>query len=248
MEAPVSPLCEEPRLAATILLVRDDPFEVLMVKRSDAGSFPSKYVFPGGKVEAEDWSQDWLTRCTGSEGLEREDIALRIAALRECWEEAGILCVAGAKPVGQHLPGVRPMGELMDRLNASFELEGLARFAHWTTPTSSPQRWNTKFFIARAPGNHQIRCDGSEIVSAEWIEPAVALELAERGERDLLFSTRMNLHLLAGSANVDEALAAARARPPFEVIPWVEVVGEKVRARISPDSAFPVCEDWLEWT
>lgn len=246
MDAPEGPHIAEPRLAATVLLVRDGPLEVLMVKRGQAGSFPSKQVFPGGGVEPEDWSQEWLARCSGAEGLDRQDIALRIAGLRECWEETGVLRASGQFSLDRHYPGERPLADLMDHLAASFELDTVAHFAHWTTPETALKRWNTRFFIARAPSIHQTWCDGRETVAAEWIEPALALELSDRGERDLLFSTKLNLHLLAGSATVEEAILAARARPLFEVCPWTDTVGERFRARISPEAGYPVSEGWLD--
>lgn len=246
MEIPSASIVAEPQLAATVLLVRDDPLEVLMVKRGRTGSFPLKQVFPGGGVEPGDWSQEWLARCKGAEDLEREDIALRIAGLRECWEETGVLCASGQFSLDRHYPGERPLSDLMDHLAARFELDTMAHFGHWTTPETAPKRWNTRFFIARAPSIHQTSCDGKEIVAAEWIEPTLALELADRGERDLLFSTKLNLHLLASSATVDEAILAARARPKFEVCPWTDAVGERFRARISPDAGYPVSEGWLD--
>lgn len=217
-----------------------------MVKRGKAGSFPSKQVFPGGGVEPEDWSQEWLSRCKGADGLERKEIALRIAGLRECWEETGVLCASGQFSLERHNLGERPLADLMDQLAARFELDTMAQFAHWTTPAAAPKRWNTRLYIAKAPPRHQTWCDGKEIVSVEWIEPALALELADQGERDLLFSTKLNLHLLARSSTVDEAILAARARPPFEVCPWTDAVGERFRARISPDAGYPVSEGWLD--
>ena len=246
MDVPSAVQLDGPKLAASVLLVRDDPLEVLMVKRGRTGSFPSKHVFPGGGVEPDDWSQEWLKRCNGAEGLERKDIALRIAGLRECWEETGVLCAAGQFSLDRHYPSGRPLADLMDQLAARFELDAVAHFAHWTTPATSSKRWNTRLYIAKAPSNHQTWCDGQEIAAAEWLEPALALELAEQGERDMLFSTKLNLHLLACSATADEAILAARTRPQFEICPWTEEVDGRILARISPDAGYPVSEGWLE--
>lgn len=246
MELPSTTIVSEPQLAATVLLVRDHPLEVLMVKRGTTGSFPSKQVFPGGGVDPEDWSQEWLARCKGAEGLERKEIALRIAGLRECWEETGVLCASGQFALDRHYPGGRPLADLMDHLAAKFELDAMAHFAHWTTPTTSSKRWNTRLYISKAPSNHQTWCDGKEIVAAEWMEPALALELAEQGELDMLFSTKLNLHLLACSATADEAILAARTRPQFEICPWTEEADGRILARISPDAGYPVSEGWLE--
>ena len=84
-----------PRPSATILLLRDDPFEVLMVRRSNSGLFASALVFPGGLVEPEDRDEAWLPLLLCAEGLDADARAHRIAALREMWEEAAILPLAG---------------------------------------------------------------------------------------------------------------------------------------------------------
>ena len=72
-----------PRPAATILLVRDAPFEVLMVRRHAGQTFSSALVFPGGTVDESDWSDAWLDLATGGEALDPAERALRIAAFRE---------------------------------------------------------------------------------------------------------------------------------------------------------------------
>ncbi len=235
----------EPRLAATVLVVRDDPFEVLMVKRSSVGSFPSKQVFPGGVVEPDDWSKNWRERCEGGSMLADKDVAFRVAAFRECWEEAGILCTSGVVDLDQHWPERTPVLELLDRLGISIDLDAPADFGHWITPPTSPRRWSTRFLIMRAPENQRLCCDGEETLSAEWIAPTKAIELAECGERDIVFSTLANLHLLAQSNCVDEAIAAARSRPVVSVIPSAERKNGRILVSIPKEAGFPVSEGWI---
>ena len=79
------------RLAATVLMVRDDPFQVLMVKRNAREPFASALVFPGGVVDAEDYSDSWSPHCESKLDLSADERALRIAACRESWEEVGLL-------------------------------------------------------------------------------------------------------------------------------------------------------------
>src|SRR5215203_1183767 len=80
-----------PRPAATALLLRDDPFEVLMIRRHPEQYFASALVFPGGTVDESDRSDDWLPHVAGGAALSVEERALRIAAFRETFEETSIL-------------------------------------------------------------------------------------------------------------------------------------------------------------
>lgn len=237
---------DEPRLSATVLVVKDDPFEVLMVERSPTGSFPSKQVFPGGVVEPGDWSESWREHCKGGVTLADMDVAFRVAAFRECWEEAGILCASGVVDLDEHWPERTPVPELLNRLGITIDLDGPADFAHWITPPTSSRRWSTRFLIMRAPENQRLCCDGEETLSAEWIAPAKAIELAERGERDIVFSTIANLHLLAQSDCVDEAIAAARSRPVVSVTPSAEWKNGRILVSIPEEAGFPVSQGWID--
>jgi 8-oxo-dGTP pyrophosphatase MutT (NUDIX family) len=197
-----------PRRAATLLVVRDDPFEVLMMRRSAGATFPSMLVFPGGVVEPSDASDEWMPRLSGAEGLEVEERAYRIAALRETWEEAGLL-----------LANDGPAAALDDVV---FDLSRLHHFAHWLTPTHLPKRFDTRFYLTSATRQHEASFDGDETVSVEWIAPLDALARAEHGDR-ILVPTRLNLMRLAESSTVGEAIAATSTRPFFSVMP--EFVG-----------------------
>lgn len=236
----------EPRLAATVLLVRDDPFQVLMVKRSPIGSFPSKQVFPGGVVETEDWSGSLRECCEGGSGLADEDVAFRVAGMRECWEEAGILCARGEFALEDHWSPRASLPPLLERLGVRFDLDAAVDFGHWITPPTSPRRWSTRFLIMRAPDNQQLCCDGEEALAAEWIEPAIAIEMAGRGERDIVFSTIANLHLLAQSTCVEDAISAARNRPMIFVTPSAERRDGRVHVSIPVEAGFPVSEGWID--
>lgn len=234
-----------PRLAATVVLLRDDPFEVLMVKRNAQGFFPSALVFPGGVVDADDWADHWLDRCDGCDGLEHGERAVRIAGLRECWEEAAILPAKGRFSLEGHGPADMPLAPLMDRIGARFDLSDMAHFGHWVTPVGVPRRWDTHFFVARAPEGQLARCDGGETVGVEWISPAAALDHAENGTREVLFSTRANLSRLAQCRNVGEAIAAAQGRPRFTVHPQAERHPEGIRVFIPEEAGYPVSEGWI---
>ncbi|MCU0944014.1 MAG: NUDIX domain-containing protein [Rubritepida sp.] len=197
-----------PRPAATLLLLRDGRagLEVLMVARTREVDFAAgALVFPGGRVEAEDAALAPPGDPLGT---------FRIAAIRESWEECGLLLAApGAAaapgPFGTHLAerGLRPAHE------------ALVHFAHWITPAHSPKRFDTHFFLAPAPEGQQAVHDGREAVEALWLPPAAALAEAEAGRRTLVFATRMNLQRLAAHDSVAAALAACSRAPVVTVTP-----------------------------
>lgn len=225
-----------PRPAATILLLRDQPaFEVLMVKRHHQIDFASgALVFPGGKTEEHDRDEAWAEHCFGWDDVTPEERPLRISALREAFEESGVLAArtgeGGAWVVDPRAAdareavaqGERLFLDLVVSLGLKLDLAAMALFARWITPAMMPKRFDTWFYVATAPADQLAKADGWETVDAEWIGPAEALRLAETGERKIIFPTRMNLQLLADSFSAEGAISAARARPQVVVEPRVE--------------------------
>ena len=238
--------------AATILMLRDEPtFEVLMVKRHHQIDFAAgALVFPGGKTHAGDDDWRWEERSLGWGDSLPHKRALRIAAIREAYEEAGILlarhlggapfrgddrATAAREDVGKDR---RPFIDLILELDLYLDLEALTVFARWITPNMMPRRFDTWFYVAKAPEEQLAVCDGSETVDAEWIEPAEALRLGELGQRTVIFPTRMNLQLLAEAASADDAVRRARARELVTVEPQVsERNGERVLI-LPPDAGY----------
>lgn len=224
------------RPAATILLVRDDPaFEVLMVKRHHQIDFASgALVFPGGKTNQGDHDPAWAEHTTGWDKVPADERPLRIAAIREAYEEAGIIIAndhAGAPFCGdERAEGVREAVakeqhsflELVRELGLKLDLAALETFARWITPDMMPKRFDTWFYVVRATGEQLAVCDGWETVDAEWITPAEALRLEAAGERTIIFPTRMNLKLLAEASSAADATARAAARTLVPVLPKVE--------------------------
>jgi 8-oxo-dGTP pyrophosphatase MutT (NUDIX family) len=236
--------------AATILLLRDDPvFEVLMVKRHHQIDFAAgALVFPGGKTHAGDEDPRWEARTLGWGGALPHKRPLRIAAIREAYEEAGVLlarhgdgapfrgderATAARDDVGRDR---RPFLDLVEELDLFLDLEALTVFAHWITPPLTPRRFDTWFYVARAPEEQLAVCDGSETVDAEWISPHEALRLGEGGQRTVIFPTRMNLKLLGEAESAEDAASRARAREVVTVLPQItERNGERVL--VIPDNA-----------
>lgn len=213
-----------PRPAATMLLVRDDPFEVLMVRRNDRGQFASALVFPGGVVEEGDRDPAWLDHVDGAAGMDAEERALRIAGIRETFEETAVLVAENAQGICPPLGDVGGQAflDIVREHGLRLKLDDVVPFAHWITPEMAPKRFDTHFYVARAPANGEAVCDGAETVALEWAAPADVLARAHAGERSILFPTRLNLARLAESGDSAAALTAAHRRPHFTVEPRPE--------------------------
>jgi 8-oxo-dGTP pyrophosphatase MutT (NUDIX family) len=222
--------------AATILLLRDAPtFEVLMVERHHQIDFASgALVFPGGKWHDGDHDPAWADHLVGGgSDMDSDQRALRIAAIREVFEEAGVLLARkdGKIVTGESAPmevrqavdrGELAFIDVVRDLGVKLDLDALTVFARWITPPLTPKRFDTWFYIAEAPEDQLAACDGRETVDATWIEPAEALRKAASGERKVIFPTRMNLQLLAEASGADDAIARARARTLVTVLPQIE--------------------------
>ena len=233
-----------PRLSATVLLVRDDPFEVLMVRRHAEAHFASALVFPGGTIDAEDRSEVWFDHITGAEELYEEARTLRVAACRELFEEASIL-LADEVPAHCLTPAAtaRPFIDVIRDAGIKLRLDGFERFGHWLTPKSGLKRFDTHFFLCRAPAGQEAVCDGGETVALEWVAPVAALEQADA--LNILFPTRMNLRKLARSADSASALADARTHPPVLVIPEPHRDERGVTVYIPAEAGYGITEHFV---
>lgn len=227
-----------PALAATILVVRDDPFEVLMVKRRSSSFYASALVFPGGLVEAADASLDWLPHVKAAAGMDANARALRIAGFRETHEETGMLLAHGGAPSAAD----QPFLDMVRAQGATLDLNALAPFGHWITPELAPRRFDTHFFLARAPAGAEPVADNNETVSVEWVRPAEVLARAEAGDYSILFPTLMNLKRLAESADAAGAFSAARARPLFTVKPTMSKRDGRTILNIPAEAGYGLTE------
>lgn len=202
-----------PQLAASLILVRDNPFEVLLVRRPPTGTFPSALVFPGGVVEPDDEDDHWLTLAPSQ--LARTERALRIAAVRETWEESGLVVATSGAVSLDGASGLRAIVAA----GGGLDLTAIHDFAHWITPEISRRRFDTRFFLARAPEGQPVRLNTGEIVDFEWVSPRTAITRSHDGIAPLLPPTRLNIQRLAASESVDDAIAAAQRIPLVPVRP-----------------------------
>ena len=229
---------DPPPASSTLLLVRDHPFEVLMVRRSARGSFASALVFPGGAIDPDDASAAWAPLVEDYLDFDEPERARRIGAIRETWEETSILVGATGRttmPAGKRTDV--KFRDFVATSGVTIRLDALANLAHWITPVSEPRRFDTRFFLAVAPADQVAVADGVEIVGIEWVAPSEAAAAARRGESPIIFPTLMNLDRLAESDGSEAAIAAARARPSFTVQPVIEVTDDGTRVIVIPARA-----------
>jgi 8-oxo-dGTP pyrophosphatase MutT (NUDIX family) len=245
----------EPRMAATVLLVRDGKagIEVFMVKRHHKIDFASgAMVFPGGKVDDDDNDPALKLYSQGGDTMSVEQFSLAVAALRETFEECGVLL---ARPRGEddlvsggRLLELEPwakrlrdneatMLEFVEAENLDLALDLLVHFAHWMTPPLMPKRFDTHFYLVAAPADQIAVHDGSESVDSVWANPLKTIEAANAREVTLVFATRMNLTKLQTNGNVEAAINAARQTPVVKVMPKLLSFEEGVRKLEIPEEA-----------
>jgi 8-oxo-dGTP pyrophosphatase MutT (NUDIX family) len=261
MSSALKPAPTPARLAATVLLLRDgdNGIEVFMVVRHHQSEFAAgALVFPGGKLAPGDGEPGAHARCAGIEGVAPAQVGLRIAAIREAFEECGVLLARERGSAG--LVGAQRLAELGTRYRLPLErgeagiggmlqaedlvlaCDGLVYFAHWITPAHMPKRFDTHFYLAAAPADHLAVHDGTEHVDSVWLRPADALAAAEAGTYTIIPPTWLNLQMLGESRSVAEALAAARVRPIVTVLPEPFRGPSGPRMRIPAEAGYGVTE------
>ena len=240
--------------AATILIVRDSTrgLEVFMVKRHHQIDFVAgAFVFPGGKVTVADGHDKLREYADGIDAIDISLHGLMAAAIREAFEEIGILF---ARPRGETelVSGARlnelasyrqrletqeiSLLEMLQQEELRLACDRLVYFAHWITPKNMPKRFDTHFFIAETPVGQIGTHDGRESIDSLWITPHEAI--VDRKRWNVIFPTKLNLMKLAKSRNVAAALNAARGSRPLTVTPWVEETPEGPVLRIRDDAGY----------
>ncbi|RME63742.1 MAG: NUDIX hydrolase, partial [Alphaproteobacteria bacterium] len=124
------------------------------------------------------------------------------------------------------------LGALLAAADLWLDVRALVPFAHWITPEGYAKRYDTRFFITRAPRGQEARHDGRELVHSLWLRPCDALAAGARKRYRLMFPTRMNLRRLAEAASVSQALAQARQRPQVAVLPQRVIEDGVCKARV----------------
>jgi 8-oxo-dGTP pyrophosphatase MutT (NUDIX family) len=265
MAEETQPTVVQPRLASAIMLLRDMPggqgIEVFMVRRVIQSDFmPDVYVFPGGSVSADDRAAEQTEDiCTpvgpvaaDPEGRTILGSGARAAAIRELFEEAGVLLAYRSEEILAIPEADVPRfatyrrafnqrkGSLVEMARAEnlrLATDRLGYFAHWITPAGMPKRFDTHFFITTAPAEQQAAHDQLETSEGVWIAPQEALDRWERKAFPLVFATIHQLRELAAFQSVKEALEASATRPVTTRIPVLEQENGVVRVYLPEDAA-----------
>ncbi|MGD0882602.1 MAG: hypothetical protein ABSB09_13635 [Acidimicrobiales bacterium] len=235
------------RDAATVMLVRDSvdgtgrpAIEVCMLRRNLASEFVAgAYVFPGGSVDPADHGDAADELCRGLSdgeasrilGVPSGGLAFWVAALRECFEEAGVLLAQprdaadGTALLDTTDPVVRKRFEthrlginegrtgLLDVCRQEglvLAADGVHYVSHWITPELAPRRYDTRFFVTAAPSGQVAHHDDGETIATIWVRPSDALARFEAGDIELLPPTVDNLGKLAAHSSTEAVITWAR--------------------------------------
>jgi 8-oxo-dGTP pyrophosphatase MutT (NUDIX family) len=247
---PAEPVPAHP--AATTVLVRDSGpgIEVLLLQRHRRSGFvPGAFVFPGGRVDPAD-GDPRLRRLVHGELPAAPPLAFRAAAVREVFEETGVLlaCTAEGGPVPVPLADARlaaareqllqdraTLGDVLEASDLRLEPARLLHFAHWITPLVERRRFDTHFFLAALPAGQQAVRDARESDAVAWLTPAAALERFRAGTLPMVFPTVHTLELLAGPATVGAALDAFRDITVTTILPRLRRGRDGVELIIEPE-------------
>jgi 8-oxo-dGTP pyrophosphatase MutT (NUDIX family) len=238
-----------PRPAATVMLLRDGAhgMEVFMIVRhQNSDVHAGALVFPGGRVDEEDYDLAVDAAVFPPlPGVDARTAVLRVAAVRETFEECGVLL---ARPRGEQalvsaarlreieathraamMRKERTFGAILAQESLVMASDSMVYFANWITPERRAKRFDTHFFLAAAPSDQVALHDGHEAVDSVWISPAAALERAKAGTYQLRFPTQMNLQKLGRHTVPAAAMDAARASRVVTVMSKQEKTGDGKR-------------------
>jgi 8-oxo-dGTP pyrophosphatase MutT (NUDIX family) len=246
-----------PLPAATVTLVRDaaDGLEVLMLQRNyQSGFMPGMFLFPGGALDRGDAARPVIARCPGLDdasasaalGIENGGLAYWAAAIRESFEEAGVLLAydeAGSlvnpgEPrrverfedyrrrlnVGEDL-----FGAMLERESLTLAVDRLTYFSHWITPVGAPRRYDTRFFVAVAPHDQEALPDNVEAIHHVWVSPGQALDRYRSGEFKMRTPTLRTLeHFQAFETTTALITALREQRAIPAILPRINLKGERL--------------------
>jgi 8-oxo-dGTP pyrophosphatase MutT (NUDIX family) len=212
-----------------------------MLRRNESSTFmPGAYVFPGGAVDAEDATVDIASGMSDEVASERLSVtsgglAYYVAALRELFEEAGLLIACtneGGEARFIEQSDLDRLSEQRRALNAGklrfsdmmrawglrLDLHGVAYLAHWITPDGLPRRYDTRFFVALAPVGQLATHDAGETTANLWIRPKDALVAHDHGDMEIMPPTRRNLELIVHFKKAHEVISYARSLGPVATV------------------------------
>jgi 8-oxo-dGTP pyrophosphatase MutT (NUDIX family) len=255
----------DPRPAATVLLVRDHPapppgrsaLQVFLQRRATGMAFAGGMtVFPGGSVDVDDrpdaahWAGPdpaWWGERFGCDA----DLAgaLVSAAVRETFEECGVLLAGPRPPEGPAqlradlVARRRTLADVLAQEGLVLGSDLLRPWSRWITPVTAPRRYDTAFFVARVPEGQEADAHTTEAVEATWWHPAEALQSWERGDVQLMAPTHRSLQEIAEHADSASVLAAAEERVIRPIMPVVRREGGQVAVMVPGEPAFELADE-----
>ena len=226
LHVPRPPVATRP--AATLLLLRpaSEGFEVLMTRRSEQASFaPGAYVFPGGTVDAADGDARAISISRGREAQGPEVRTLCVTAIRESFEELGILLAY--RPDGQMADATdaarfdrSPDADFVGQLAAAgftLAVDRVWWLCHWITDRDLPKRFDVRFLVALAPPGQEAIADETEQFEPVWVSPQDAIKRYDEGHFSIIFPTERTLRRLQRFADAEAVLAACASERPLFV-------------------------------
>ena len=253
-DEPFDPTTVPVKPAATVLLIRDADaggIEVFMLRRTFNAAFASgMFVFPGGKVDDVDGVEEIAELCDGLTdahasallGIQSGGLAYWVACIRECFEEAGVLLarhettgdvvrfdddVTAAKFSAEREnihDGSVALLDLCKKEGLRLATDEIFYVSHWITPVGERRRFDTRFFIARAPAAQEPLHDDGETIESFWIKPEEAIRRSHEKDLMLMPPTKANIEFLLPHATTDQVLAAAsQIGIPQAILPKLKI-------------------------
>ena len=264
--------------ASTVILIRDggqnseEPFEIFLMRRHREQEFMGDAtVFPGGRLDDEDCDPilaSYVRGLTPEEArLKLEEPALSnnralglfLAAVRETFEEAGILLATtiGGDWIDFEDAGTETrfseyrlrlhkqelsLRELAEKENIRYSLDMLTPYSHWITPRIEGRRFDTRFFLARLPDKQVPVHDSIEMTESIWLTPRDALARCEAGEILLMPPTLKTIEELSGYSSADQLFNTAATSTIYPILPQIFKTDNSFGIRLPHDAEYSIDE------
>jgi 8-oxo-dGTP pyrophosphatase MutT (NUDIX family) len=235
VDPPERPAAARP--AATIVLMRDgaEGAEVLLMRRhARSGFVPGAWVFPGGRVDPADSAPPLYERIRGLPSDPVPEASFWTAALRELFEETGVLlardgegCWAPDASSDRAIEASRralmddevSLMDVLEKHRLTLDAGDVVHLAHWVTPVVEPRRYDTHFFAATLPEGRAARHDPREMTDTAWIRPGDALDRFRHGDLPMVFPTVRTLERLDEYPTTEDALSDLRGGDVPRILP-----------------------------
>lgn len=243
--------------AATVVIFRHNPGggapQLLMLQRAAAMRFAGgAAVFPGGRVD--DADRDLALSLGAEPGEPLDELAARIAAIRETIEETGLVVGIAQRPTPDEARSARAqlleqgaLAPVLEAMGWTLACEQLVPFARWWPRHRGMRVFDTRFYLHDlGTGAVDVLVDDTENTHLFWASAAEALDLADRGEIKVIFPTRRNLERLAQFGSFAAALDHAAQVPVRIITPFMEMRDGAPFLAIPADAGYPVTAEPLE--